>query len=99
VSHPQRVLRAGLHGLSLLHPIPRVHLLGKRQGLQEAQRQLQGLVCAQAKLQAQRDMLANKLAELGSEEPPPALPLQEDRQSVCSTVSPPHGHQNHSAGA
>lgn len=91
----------GLGGqeMSLLHPIPRVHLLGKRQGLQEAQQQLQGCLCAQAKLQAQRDMLANKLAELGSGEPPPALPLQEDQQSVSSTVSPTHGHQNHRAGA
>uniref|UniRef100_A0A8V0X6E7 Tyrosine-protein kinase n=1 Tax=Gallus gallus TaxID=9031 RepID=A0A8V0X6E7_CHICK len=87
-SKEQRVweLQAELRGEELaLSPGERVHLLGKRQGLQEAQQQLQGLVCAQAKLQAQRDMLANKLAELGSEEPPPALPLQEDRQSVCST--------------
>ncbi|XP_048812387.1 tyrosine-protein kinase Fes/Fps isoform X2 [Lagopus muta] len=81
-----RELQAELRGEELaLSPGERVHLLGKRQGLQEAQQQLQGCLCAQAKLQAQRDMLANKLAELGSGEPPPALPLQEDQQSVSST--------------
>ncbi|XP_069654880.1 tyrosine-protein kinase Fes/Fps isoform X2 [Haliaeetus albicilla] len=62
----------------------RVHLLGKRQGLQEAQQQLEGCLCTQAKLQAQRDLLAGKLAELGAGDPLPALPLQEDRQSVSS---------------
>ncbi|XP_064311990.1 tyrosine-protein kinase Fes/Fps isoform X4 [Phalacrocorax carbo] len=65
-------------------PRERVHLLGKRQGLQEAQQQLEGCLCTQAKLQAQRDLLAEKLAELGTGEPLPALPLQDDRQSVCS---------------
>ncbi|XP_054071356.1 tyrosine-protein kinase Fes/Fps isoform X1 [Rissa tridactyla] len=65
-------------------PGERVHLLGKRQGLQEAQQQLEGCLCTQAKLQAQRDLLAGKLAELGTGEPLPALPLQEDRQSVSS---------------
>uniref|UniRef100_G1NDE5 Tyrosine-protein kinase n=1 Tax=Meleagris gallopavo TaxID=9103 RepID=G1NDE5_MELGA len=87
-SKEQRVweLQAELQGEELaLSPGERVHLLGKRQGLQEAQQQLQGCLCAQAKLQAQRDMLANKLAELGSGEPPAALPLQEDQQSVSST--------------
>ncbi|KAM6388171.1 tyrosine-protein kinase Fes/Fps isoform 2-T2 [Pluvialis apricaria] len=65
-------------------PGERVHLLGKRQGLQEVQQQLEGCLCTQAKLQAQRDLLAGKLAELGTGEPLPALPLQEDRQSVSS---------------
>ncbi|XP_074957014.1 tyrosine-protein kinase Fes/Fps isoform X8 [Phalacrocorax aristotelis] len=65
-------------------PRERVYLLGKRQGLQEAQQQLEGCLCTQAKLQAQRDLLAEKLAELGTGEPLPALPLQDDRQSVCS---------------
>ncbi|KAM9275669.1 tyrosine-protein kinase Fes/Fps [Morus bassanus] len=65
-------------------PEERVHLLGKRQGLQEAQQQLEGCLCTQAKLQARRDLLAGKLAELGTGEPLPALPLQDDRQSVCS---------------
>ncbi|XP_075287388.1 tyrosine-protein kinase Fes/Fps isoform X1 [Opisthocomus hoazin] len=65
-------------------PGERVHVLGKRQGLQEAQQQLEGCICTQAKLQAQRDLLARKLSELGAGDPLPALPLQEDRQSVCS---------------
>ncbi|KAM6257532.1 tyrosine-protein kinase Fes/Fps [Porphyrio hochstetteri] len=65
-------------------PAERVHLLGKRQGLQEAQQQLEGCLCAQAKLRAQRDLLAGKLAELGAGEPLPALPLQEDQASVSS---------------
>ncbi|XP_062439475.1 tyrosine-protein kinase Fes/Fps isoform X2 [Rhea pennata] len=62
----------------------RVHLLGKRQGLQEVQQQLQSCLCTQAKLQAQRDMLAQKLAELDSRGPLPALTLPEDRQSLSS---------------
>ncbi|KAM9532914.1 tyrosine-protein kinase Fes/Fps [Guaruba guarouba] len=62
----------------------RVHLLRKRQGLQEVQQQLEGCLCAQAKLQAQRDLLATKLAELGAGEPLPALLLQDDQHSVSS---------------
>ncbi|NWU86621.1 FES kinase, partial [Onychorhynchus coronatus] len=69
-------------------PGKRVHLLSRRQGLHEAQQQLEGCLCTQAKLQAQRDLLAGKLAELGAREPLPALPVPEDRQSVSSTVSP-----------
>lgn len=64
-----------------------MHLLGRRQGLHEAQQQLEGCLCAQAKLQVQRDLLAKKLAELGVKDPLPALPLPEDRQSISSTVS------------
>ncbi|NXL99051.1 FES kinase, partial [Tyrannus savana] len=69
-------------------PGKRVHLLSRRQGLHEAQQQLEVCLCAQAKLQAQRDLLAGKLAELGAREPLPALPVPEDWQSVSSTVSP-----------
>ncbi|XP_043350081.1 tyrosine-protein kinase Fes/Fps isoform X2 [Dermochelys coriacea] len=66
-------------------PWERVHLLGKRQALQEAQLHFQVSLCAQAKLQAQRDMLYHKLEQLGSRIPPPALPLQDDRNSLSST--------------
>ncbi|XP_031979154.1 tyrosine-protein kinase Fes/Fps isoform X2 [Corvus moneduloides] len=66
-------------------PSERVHLLGRRQGLHEAQQQLEGCLCAQAKLQVQRDLLARKLAELGVRDPVPALPLPEDQQSISST--------------
>lgn len=55
-----------------------------------ARQQLESCLCAQAKLQVQRDLLASKLAELGTRDPLPALPLPEDRQSVSSTVSQPH---------
>uniref|UniRef100_A0A8C6ZBN9 Tyrosine-protein kinase n=1 Tax=Nothoprocta perdicaria TaxID=30464 RepID=A0A8C6ZBN9_NOTPE len=75
-----------------------VHLLGKRQGLQEAQQQLQGCLCAQAKLRAQRDLLAQRLAELDSGDPLPALPFPEDRQSLSSGVSPP-GAQGHGSAS
>ncbi|NXV06858.1 FES kinase, partial [Cettia cetti] len=68
-------------------PGERVHLLGRRQGLHEAQQQLEGCLCAQAKLQVQRDLLARKLAELGIRDALPTLSLPEDRQSISSTVS------------
>nr|XP_021155065.1 tyrosine-protein kinase Fes/Fps isoform X2 [Columba livia] len=65
-------------------PGERVHLLSKWQGLQDAQQQLEGCLCTQAKLQAQRELLTEKLVVLDSGDPLPALPLQEDRHSVCS---------------
>ncbi|XP_065415092.1 LOW QUALITY PROTEIN: tyrosine-protein kinase Fes/Fps [Chrysemys picta bellii] len=68
-------------------PRERVHLLGKRQALQEAQLQFQVSLCAQTKLQAQRDMLRHKTGPAGSRDPSPALPLQDDRHSLSSTVS------------
>ncbi|CAM4531071.1 unnamed protein product [Lepidochelys kempii] len=66
-------------------PRERVHLLGKRQALQEAQLHFQVSLCAQAKLQAQRDVLHQKLDQLGSRTPRPGLPLQDDRNSLTST--------------
>ncbi|XP_074820947.1 tyrosine-protein kinase Fes/Fps [Natator depressus] len=66
-------------------PRERVQLLGKRQALQEAQLHFQVSLCAQAKLQAQRDMLHHKLNQLGSRTPRPALPLQDDRNSLSAT--------------
>uniref|UniRef100_A0A8C4Y1I0 Tyrosine-protein kinase n=1 Tax=Gopherus evgoodei TaxID=1825980 RepID=A0A8C4Y1I0_9SAUR len=66
---------------------PRVQLLGKRQALQEAQLHFQVSLCAQAKLQVQRDELRRKLDQLGCSTPPPALPLQDERPSFSSTVS------------
>ncbi|XP_067999747.1 tyrosine-protein kinase Fes/Fps isoform X2 [Melanerpes formicivorus] len=82
VQELQAEIQGAEQGLS---PGERVHLLGKRQGMQEVQQQLESCLCTQAKLQAQRDLLAGKLEELGTGEPLPALPLQEDRQSVSST--------------
>ncbi|KAH1184316.1 hypothetical protein KIL84_014932 [Mauremys mutica] len=72
-----------------VRPRERVHLLGKRQALQEAQLHFQVSLCAQAKLQVQRDVLRRKLDQLGSSAPPPALPLQDDRQSLSSTEPEP----------
>lgn len=72
-----------------VRPRERVHLLGKRQALQEAQLHFQVSLCAQAKLQVQRDVLRRKLDQLGSSAPPPALPLQDDRQSLSSTELEP----------
>uniref|UniRef100_A0A8C4W9N2 Tyrosine-protein kinase n=1 Tax=Gopherus evgoodei TaxID=1825980 RepID=A0A8C4W9N2_9SAUR len=65
---------------------PRVQLLGKRQALQEAQLHFQVSLCAQAKLQVQRDELRRKLDQLGCSTPPPALPLQDERPSFSSTL-------------
>ncbi|NXH66358.1 FES kinase, partial [Hydrobates tethys] len=54
---------------------------GKEQRVQELQEEIRGE--EQGRSPGER-----KLAELGTGEPLPALPLQEDRQSVSSTVSP-----------
>ncbi|XP_069481288.1 tyrosine-protein kinase Fes/Fps isoform X2 [Ambystoma mexicanum] len=62
----------------------RVYLLGKRHALQEASQQFYLSLCSQTKLQAQRDLLQKKMAQVGSRDPPPALLLQDDQQSICS---------------
>ncbi|XP_006030858.2 tyrosine-protein kinase Fes/Fps isoform X1 [Alligator sinensis] len=62
----------------------RVQLLGRRQALQEAQQQFQVSLCTQTKLQGQWDMLRRELDQLGSRDPPPVLPLLDDRQSLSS---------------
>ncbi|XP_030045512.1 tyrosine-protein kinase Fes/Fps [Microcaecilia unicolor] len=62
----------------------RVHLLSKRHALFEALQQFQISLCAQTKLQIQKDMLQRKMDKVGSEDPPPALQLQEDQQSISS---------------
>ncbi|XP_067412178.1 tyrosine-protein kinase Fes/Fps isoform X6 [Emydura macquarii macquarii] len=82
----------------------RLQLLGKRQALQEAQQHFQVSLCTEAKLRAQRDVLRRKLDQLGSRDPPPALPLQDDRQSLsspeqeCSGASPLETLRNHISG-
>ena len=56
------------------------------------QEELQGLqvaLCSQAKLQAQQDLLQDKLEKLGPGEPPPVPLLQDDRHSTSSSVSTP----------
>ncbi|XP_057579348.1 tyrosine-protein kinase Fes/Fps isoform X1 [Hippopotamus amphibius kiboko] len=66
-------------------PRERVHLLGKKQVLQEALQGLQVALCSQAKLQAQQELLQAKLEQLGPGEPPPVLLLQDDRHSTSSS--------------
>ncbi|NXX50955.1 FES kinase, partial [Tricholaema leucomelas] len=61
-------------------------VVNKEQRVQELQAEIQG--AEQGRSPGERDLLAGKLGELGTREPLPALPLQEDRQSVSSTVSP-----------
>ncbi|NXO03216.1 FES kinase, partial [Rhinopomastus cyanomelas] len=56
----------------------------KEQRLRELQAELHGMEQSQSAGE-RRDLLATKLEELGTGEPLPALPLQEDRQSVSST--------------
>ncbi|NXY80435.1 FES kinase, partial [Glareola pratincola] len=58
----------------------------KEQRVRELQAEIRGE--EQGRSPGERDLLAGKLAELGAGEPLPALPLQEDRQSVSSVVSP-----------
>ncbi|KAI1235312.1 Tyrosine-protein kinase transforming protein Fps [Lamprotornis superbus] len=60
-------------------------LLEDTENLVPGELQLNELTLESAKLQVQRDLLARKLAELGTRDPLPALPLPEDRQSVSST--------------
>ncbi|XP_024417417.2 tyrosine-protein kinase Fes/Fps isoform X2 [Desmodus rotundus] len=68
-----------------IHPRQRVYLLGKRQVLQEELQGLQVALCSQAKLQAQQDLLQDKLEKLGPGEPPPVPLLQDDRHSTSSS--------------
>uniref|UniRef100_A0A8D0GIZ2 Tyrosine-protein kinase n=1 Tax=Sphenodon punctatus TaxID=8508 RepID=A0A8D0GIZ2_SPHPU len=78
-------LQAEIQGLEQgAGPSERVFLLGKRQALQELLQLGHLSQCSQAKLQAQKDMLRHKLDELGSGDPPPALPLQDDIHSLSS---------------
>ncbi|KAG8575402.1 hypothetical protein GDO81_009542 [Engystomops pustulosus] len=59
-------------------------LLPKYQSLQDAVLQHNISMCSRVKLQGQRDILKKKMSELGARDPPPALHLQDDGQSICS---------------
>ncbi|XP_077174308.1 tyrosine-protein kinase Fes/Fps isoform X2 [Paroedura picta] len=61
----------------------RLLLLGKHQSLHEAMHHAQLAQCAQARLQAQKEVLQHKLNELGSSDPPSAPALQEDSQALA----------------
>ncbi|CAO2614059.1 Tyrosine-protein kinase Fes/Fps, partial [Lemmus lemmus] len=73
----------------ITHPRERVQLLGKRQVLQEAMQGLQVALCSQDKLQAQQELLKNKMEQLGTGEPPAVLLLQDDRHSTSSAPDHP----------
>lgn len=82
VTQLQRELR---HEEQAIHPRQRVYLLSKRQVLQEELQGLQVVLCSQAKLQAQQELLRAKLERLGPGEPPPVPLLQDDRHSTSSS--------------
>uniref|UniRef100_A0A8C5WUS5 Tyrosine-protein kinase n=1 Tax=Laticauda laticaudata TaxID=8630 RepID=A0A8C5WUS5_LATLA len=62
----------------------RILLLGRQKSLHEACHIFHLALGTQEKLKAQRDLLQQKLDELGPLDPPPAPDLQGDRQSLSS---------------
>ncbi|XP_032088391.1 tyrosine-protein kinase Fes/Fps isoform X3 [Thamnophis elegans] len=65
-------------------PGKRVLLLGRQKSLHEAYHLFHLALGTQEKLKAQRDLLQQKLDELGHLDPPPAPDLQGDRQLLSS---------------
>ncbi|KAM4746850.1 tyrosine-protein kinase Fes/Fps [Rhinophrynus dorsalis] len=61
-----------------------INLLAKRQALREAILQYHISLCNKNKLHGQREMLKKKMDIVGSGDPPPALLLQDDGQSISS---------------
>lgn len=64
--------------------VDQMSLLAKCQTLQDAILQYDMALCSKAKLQGQGELLKKKISELGTGDPPPALQLQDDGQSICS---------------
>lgn len=64
--------------------VDQMSLLAKCQTLQDAILQYDMALCSKAKLQGQGEILKKKISELGTGDPPPALQLQDDGQSICS---------------
>ncbi|XP_075714236.1 tyrosine-protein kinase Fes/Fps [Rhinoderma darwinii] len=64
--------------------VDQITLLAKCQSLQDAILQYNMSLCSKVKLQGQKDKLKKKMSELGDRDPPPALQLQDDGQSICS---------------
>ncbi|KAK1158095.1 tyrosine-protein kinase Fes/Fps [Acipenser oxyrinchus oxyrinchus] len=62
----------------------RVYQFSKRNALEDSRQQAMVIMGARVKLEAQRDMLAERLHQLGDGDPPPALELEDDRVSNCS---------------
>lgn len=61
-------------------------LLGRQKSLHEACHLFHLALGTQEKLKAQRDLLQQKLDELGSLDPPPVPDLQGDRELLSSGV-------------
>ncbi|XP_053573692.1 tyrosine-protein kinase Fes/Fps [Bombina bombina] len=70
-----------------------INLLTKKQSLQDALLQYHMVLCNLKKLQGQRDMLKTKMLTLGTADPPPALQLQDDGQSISSIERESRGKQ------
>ncbi|XP_056428014.1 tyrosine-protein kinase Fes/Fps isoform X3 [Hyla sarda] len=64
--------------------VDQISLLAKCQALQDALVQYNMSLCSKVKLQGQREILKKKISELGTNDPLPALQLQDDGQSICS---------------
>ncbi|XP_043934198.1 tyrosine-protein kinase Fes/Fps [Protopterus annectens] len=72
----------------------RIYLLSKRHALEDLRQQTQVLLCSQAKLEAQRVILKDKLNSLGNRDPPQALNLDDDQLSVTSMEKDKEGGKN-----
>uniref|UniRef100_A0A8C6UMB0 Tyrosine-protein kinase n=1 Tax=Neogobius melanostomus TaxID=47308 RepID=A0A8C6UMB0_9GOBI len=65
----------------------RVYQFSKNHALEESRQQVFLSQGVRAKLEVQRLLLKEKLDQLGSQDPPPALELDMDTVSVCSSTS------------
>ncbi|XP_069758529.1 tyrosine-protein kinase Fes/Fps isoform X3 [Narcine bancroftii] len=63
----------------------RVYVFSKKCALEESHQQVRAQLCSKARMDGQRLLLLHKLRDLGDNEPPPALGLEEDRCSVTVT--------------
>ncbi|XP_041444188.1 tyrosine-protein kinase Fes/Fps [Xenopus laevis] len=61
-----------------------LNLLAKRHALRDALLQYHMTLCNKNKIQGQREMLKRKMNTIGFGDPPPALQLQDDNQSITS---------------
>ncbi|OCT89696.1 tyrosine-protein kinase Fes/Fps [Xenopus laevis] len=62
----------------------KINLLAKRHALRDALLQYHMTLCNKNKVQGQREILKRKMNTIGSGDPPPALQLQDDNQSISS---------------
>uniref|UniRef100_F6RPL0 Tyrosine-protein kinase n=1 Tax=Xenopus tropicalis TaxID=8364 RepID=F6RPL0_XENTR len=62
----------------------KINLLAKRHALRDALLQYHMTLCNKNKIHGQREKLKRKMNTIGSGDPPPALQLQDDNQSISS---------------